>query len=313
MARLVVEARDSHRRLLGFYSIDCFPATIGRGYSNDVIIADPYVCANHLLVETVEQGWQVSDQSQLNGLHTEQGRQQNLQVNSGDELVIGKTHLRFFAADHPVSPARNLHEKLNILQALKGFSIAWLLVSLLVIMFAVNAYMSASREIHVERLIAGTLPIVAGVVVWASVWSLLAYIVRRRTYFYYFLTVSTVYVLLDFGLEILVNIVAFNILDDWLAHALSYFTGGLLLAALFYASMQRAFSIPQRRRLLLANGFSWGVVMAIVFVVYANQPEFNRNPEYPAELKVPLMRLAPLQPLDVFISDAEKMTNDFDD
>ncbi len=303
MAGLVVEARDSHRRLLGFYPVDHFPVTIGRGYDNDVILADPYVSASHLHVETAEQGWLVHDRD----------RQKNLHVGSGDELVIGKTHLRFFAADYPVPPARNLHEKLNILQALKVFSVAWLLLSVLVIMLALNDYMSASRDIQLEKYIAGTLPVVAGVLVWAGAWSLLAYIVRRRPYFYYFLAVSTVYVLLDIGLEILVNIAAYNLLNDRVADALSYFAGGLLLVVLFYASMHRAFVVSRRRKLVLANGFSWGLVAVFVFVAYANRPEFNRNPEYPAELKVPLVRMSPLQPLDLFLDDTEKMIDDFND
>jgi hypothetical protein len=75
--------------------------------------------------------------------------------------------------------------------------------------------------------------------------------------------------------------------------------------------MHQAFAVSARRKLLLANGFSWGLVLVFVFVSYANRPEFDHNPEYPAELKAPLVRVAPLESFEVFMNDTSNMLNDF--
>lgn len=312
MAQLVVEVRDAHRRVLGFYPVERFPLNIGRAYDNDIILADPHVCARHLQVDEAGDGWNARDLNSVNGMHDDGSHSAERPLNSGDEIVIGKTHLYFFAPDHPVAETRNLHEKTSLLEASRALAIGWALLSVLVLSFAVADYMSRTDAVQVEKLIAGALPVVVGVLIWTGGWSLLAYIVRRRMHFFYFLSIAVAYVLLDLLLETLVGFIAFNIASNWISEALSYFTGGILLVALFYASMRQAFAVSSRRSLLLANLFSWGLVAVIVFVVYANLPEFDRNPQYPAELKPPVLRVVDTEAFDVFMDNTAIMLQKFD-
>ena len=313
MARLVVEVRDAHRRLQGFYPIDHFPISIGRGYDNDIILADPHICARHLLVVDAEDdGWRARDLGSVNGIQGKADQAAEIAISSGDEIIIGKTHLRFFAPDHPVPKTRNVHDKTSLLEASRALAIVWALLSVLVLVFAVSDYMGRTEDVQVQKLIAGTLPVLAGVLIWSAGWSLLAYIVRHRMHFNYFLGVSVAYVVLDIVLEKIVGIVSFNIVNVWMAEALSYFTGGILLVALFYASMHQAFAVSRRRNLLLANLFSWGLVAVIVFVVYANKVEFDRNPQYPGELMPPVTRIAGLKTFDVFMNQTATMLQEFD-
>lgn len=311
MAELVVEVRDSHHRIQGFYPLRALPASIGRGYDNDIILDDPHVCARHLVIDGDESGWQVRDDDSVNGVQGNDGERADYHVSSGDEIVIGRTHLRFFAPDHPVDAARRLHDRSNILDGLLVMGGILGLLSVMMLVFAFNDYLTIEREVQVEKLIVGTLPVVVAVLIWAGGWSLLAYIVRRHLYFYYFLSISVVYVLLDLILEILIRLVAFNIINSWIIEALSYFTGGILLVGLFYASMRQAFVISTRRALSLANIFSWGLVAVFVFVAYANRAEFSRNPDYPAELKPPMVRVVPLQSFDRFMQNTESMLDEF--
>ena len=151
-------------------------------------------------------------------------------------------------------------DKLNLTELVKTTGIVWLLLSVLVVFaFASYDYLTTSEEVHIEKLIAGTLPIIGGVLLWAAIWSLLSYVVRRKLYFYVFLTITVVYVLIDLFLEWLLGIVAYNVINVFISEALSYFTGGLLLAAFFYASMHYALAISKRRKFMFANLFSLGI------------------------------------------------------
>lgn len=306
MAGLVVELRDAHRRLLGHHRAQQFPLSIGRGYDNDLIVADPHVDAHQLRIEPEQQGWLVTDI----GSGVNAGTQQSLI--SGDELVIGKTHLRLLALDHPVEETRPLRDT-SVLEIGKSIGLGLALVLALMFSYAFYEYMQISEELLPGKLIADTLPLVAGVMIWAGVWSLFAYIVRHHLYFHYFLAVTVAYVLIDLLLDVAVSFFAFNNSSLWLPDVLSYFTGGLLLVALFYASMHQAFVMSRRRKWVLANLFSWGLVAVIVFAVSANQPEFARNPEYPAELKPPGFRVTAAESFDAFMVEAEKLLNDFND
>ena len=303
MTALVVEIRDSHHRLQGYHQVDAFPLSIGRAYSNQIILSDPYVQAQHLVVNADEQGWRVNDVSGQLGKETRQ-------LASGDEIVVGRTYLRFFSPEHPVAPAKSLHAKASFMEALRVVSLTSLLLGLLMLGLAITDYMTATQEVFAGRLVAATLPILAGVIIWSAIWSLLAYIARRRLCFYYFLTVAVIYVLADLSFETLIDYFAFNIVSLWMSQALSYVTGGVLLVALFYASMHRAFAISQRRKFLLANLFSWGLVLVTLFVVSANRAEFNRNPEFPAELKPPFARIASVTSLENFMADTEAVIDE---
>ena len=232
-------------------------------------------------------------------------------IKSGDEVVIGKTHLRFMSSGHPVAPAKVLHDKINIIEAVRAMSFILVLLCLLIVAFAGYDYMSLSDEVHIDKLIASTLPVIGGVLMWAAIWSLLAFIARRKLYFYYFLTVSTIYVLADLVLELIIGIVSFNVINTLISEALSYFTGGLLLVAFFYASMHKAFAISKRRKFVLANLFSWGLVAVVLFVVYANKPEFSRKPEFPVELKPPFARVVSAESVGEFMAETDTMLKEF--
>ena len=57
MAQLIVEIHDTHRRLPAYRHITRFPLSIGRGYTNDIILNDPFVAAEHIVLEVAEDGW----------------------------------------------------------------------------------------------------------------------------------------------------------------------------------------------------------------------------------------------------------------
>lgn len=314
MAQLIIEVQDHSRGHRTYYPVADFPVTIGRGYGNNIILSDPHVCAEHLIVSKNENGgWLVKDLESMNGIqrHAEQQTNQDpIHLASGDYLVVGKTRLRFVSPEHPIEPAKVLHGKASFIAALRSLAIVWSLLTLLVSGYAMNEYLASSVEVHIEKLIADSLAVVGGVLIWSSLWALLAFIVQRKLNFHYLLAVSIVYVLFDTLLSNVIDYVAFNANSILVAEVLSYITAGVLLAGLFYASMRKCLMVSKKKNLLLANVFSWGVVVVIGFVVYANQSEFRQDPEYPAEIKPPFGRLAATQTLDEFLIETDrKFTN----
>ena len=308
---MIIEVEDHLRRNKAYYPVDKFPVSIGRGYGNDIILPDPHVCAEHLLVQQNEGGWLVEDLNTKNGI-TESANSRKLsqkQLVSGDSLTIGKTRLHFVSPDHPVEPARSLHDGTGVIEGFRSLAIIWGLLSVLVLGYALDEYLASSREVHIEKIVADSLAFVGGVIAWASAWALMAYIVRRRLYFYYFLSLTVGFVLLDTCLGNFNEYLAYNLNSTWFAEVLSYVTAGILLLGLFYASMQKALMITRRKNLLLANLFSWGFVAVIGFVVYANHPEFNHNPEYPGEVKPPFSRIVSVKSLDQFMAETENQFN----
>ena len=306
MAELIVEVQDDSRGNRHYYPVESFPVKIGRGYDNDIIVADPYVCPEHLIVDRDEQGWLVRDRESTNGIQNQQAS--IIRADSGDALIIGRTRIRLFTPDHPVKPARSLHEKHNIAGFFIGLGIICVVLMLLGAGYYVDLYLSTSGKIETDKLIAGSLPILGGVLIWAGLWSLLTYIVKRKLFFKFQLIASSIYILLTIISENMISYLEYNINSVMLVESLSYVSAGLLFAVLLYFNMKKALSLPEKRQWLMAHLFSWGLVGVSLFVVMANQPDFDSDPEYSAVLKPPFSRWAKSEDLDHFINDAKKIT-----
>ena len=98
MSRLVLEIL-SHSGDGGIMhrTLERFPATLGRGYHNDVILSDPHVSPNHLRFDHGAEGWTVTDLGSDNGLIVnDQVHRSTAQLASGDVVFThGATLARF--------------------------------------------------------------------------------------------------------------------------------------------------------------------------------------------------------------------------
>ena len=310
MAELIVEIHDAHRRMPAYRHIARFPLSIGRGYNNDIILNDPYVAAEHLVIDTAEHGWVLRQIDMTNPPHYRGSAlaQDTCEIHSGDELVLGKTLIRFFSPQHEVVPARKLHDTLaGFMEMTREFGVvsALLLVLWLAQMF--NEFLVTSENTPLQKLAANTLPVVGAALMWAMMWSLIAFVVRRKTDYLFFLSVTIFYFLADMVLESGIDYVAFNTRDVYLTELMSFIVGGVLMTLMFYVSMGRAMTLSTRRKLLLSNVFAWTLVAVIGFVMQANRPGFNPDPEYPAVLKPPFAQWAETHSMDNFLKESEKM------
>jgi hypothetical protein len=155
---------------------------IGRGYDNDVVIDDTYVAARHVRVFRDENGRLIAeDVGSRNGLFLDGDRSRHPRiVLDGERAIrIGHTLLRIRDAGHEVPGER---------EAPAGAS-AWPIaaaVALSVVILSLEALSIWSTEFGEPRLshyLLPTLYIVAAVVVWVAVWSLVARIISGRGHF----------------------------------------------------------------------------------------------------------------------------------
>ena len=106
-----IEILDSKGFVIDRVPIESFPIRIGRAYSNDVILADPYVCPVHLEVALNEHGQLTArDLGSINGLHpgnhagTGEKSLAVLELQTGRRFRIGHTQLRYCSIDQALPP-----------------------------------------------------------------------------------------------------------------------------------------------------------------------------------------------------------------
>lgn len=314
MAQLIVEIHDTHRRLPAYRHITRFPLSIGRGYTNDIILNDPFVAAEHIVLEVAEDGWLLRQVDVVNPpqLRGKPLLQNTHIIQSGDELLLGKTHMRFYKPAHAVAPVKKMHDSIAGFLETTGELLAvavLLLVLWLTQMF--SEYLIASEKISLQRIAANALPIVGVAILWAVLWSMIAFVVRRKTHYLFFLSITIVYFLADMVFENAIEYVAFNSRNILLPEVLSYLASGVLMVFMFYASMGRAMNLSARRQFLLSNIFSWTLIIVMGFVMQANRPAFIADPEYQAMLKPPFAQWAETQSMQTFLQESDKLFEDF--
>jgi hypothetical protein len=316
MAELIIESQGHMKRGARHYRVDSFPCAIGRGFGNTIILEDPFVAAEHIVIEKSDDGWRVRQLDQINAVQFrgKPVKETEFLLHSGDEIILGKTALRFYAPTHPVAPARKLHDARGGLTDI-GLSLL-MLCGLLIFLLAVlvtNEYFNISDDLRFHRLIADNLPVLASALVWSAFWSLLAYVVRRRTDYLYFMALFVLYLLLDVVAETVIDYLAFNVGNTWLPDLVSYTTGGVLLASLLYFNMGRAFNLSARRRVVIANMFAWVFVLVVGFFVYGNYEEFNPDPHFSTVLKPPGALMVEPQLAEDFLNDTTLLFDKPDD
>lgn len=315
MAELIVEIHDAHRRMPAYRHIARFPLSIGRGYNNDIILNDPFVAAEHLVIDQAENGWLLRQVDRVNPPHY-QGKplaQETCVIHSGDELVLGKTLMRFFSPHHAVVPIRKLHDTLaGFIETMRELVVISALLMVLWLAQMYSEFLVTSVTTPMQKLAADALPVVGAALLWAMIWSLIAFVVRRKTEYLFFLAVTIFYFLTDMLLQYGIDYIAFNTRDVFLPDLLSFIIGGVLMTLMFYVSMGRAMILSTRRKLLLSNVFAWTLVAVISFVMQANRPGFNPDPEYPAVLKPPFAQWAKTQSMDDFLQESANVLDQVD-
>lgn len=99
----------------GFYeglelSIDRDWLVIGRGRSADVVIAEPTISRAHAAVGYDEEGFFMQDLGSTNGTRVNGERHARVHLSDGDELLLGKLHLRVSLPGEKAAGARSSRE-----------------------------------------------------------------------------------------------------------------------------------------------------------------------------------------------------------
>lgn len=106
MERLAwIEILDRHGDVARRHPVMAWPVKVGRAYTNDLLLDDPYVAAHHLEIGAAEDGgYRIRDLGSLNGTLIAAGRGKTDTTISADDIVrIGQTQLRIRPPDYAVA------------------------------------------------------------------------------------------------------------------------------------------------------------------------------------------------------------------
>jgi hypothetical protein len=315
---IVVEVLDRGGRVAQRVQLAQLPATIGRGYANDVILDDPFADPAHArLVEGENGALVVEDLDSTNGLSAGEhaARERRLVLRPGATFRVGHTVLRVATTDTAVPPAlrdtrlgggSRARRAVHHWQAALALSVAGALLC------GLAFYQGSTDQAGGGDFVVGVLSSVLFVSLWAGGWALATRLRSGRGRFLAHVAVAWLALGVIVAAGILESWVRFFTADAPLADAA---TAAALLAgitALLYGHLAVATSQSRGRRLAI------GLIATVVVALLAVGLEQAGLSDEPGDIRVtmPLKPLAgrwiPAETPEAFLERAATLQQDVD-
>jgi len=269
--------------------------SIGRAFDNDLILPDHTVNPHHAIItEGDDQQLQLEDAQSLNGIRNKQHEciQGKVTLTSGDEYTFGKTRLRIYELDHPVTETVNINcidWAINHLGRAPAMIITFLL---LIGISVVESWLNVFSDIKWQSIAATIIIVPGAVVIVALFWALIGRIVKHEMHFRTQFTIVGLYLLASFSLEYINELFLFNSLHSLTSLMFAFVNNLALLAVLFWFNLYIATNQPKAQRWKVAGVISLVLISMTEYQDIIAKLEFSDTPIYIAEIKPPVMRVA---------------------
>lgn len=269
-------------------SIEAFPATLGRGYHNDIIIGDPHISAQHVRIEYDGKDFVIHDLESENGimLNDRHHKSGSAMLKSGDTVRIGRTAIRIFDPQHPVPPAQRLQRAHPVLQWLARPLTVWTSFLLAVAMAAGWKYLETWRADEVAEAVGGAgFGAIVIVLVWSALWAVAGRLVRHKSRFRSHVSLASLFILSMIIASSVQAYAGFLTNESAAATFTIYALNMALCIALLYGALTLATDMAARKKRVWCGFFTAGLLLAAVGFSQATKDRFDASPTYAATLK----------------------------
>jgi len=308
-----IEVLDGRGHVAERVAVQAPPVHLGRAYTNEIVLADPYVCPVHARLERDENGrWWVRDLNSVNGLRSGSNgaRVAALELRSGTEFRLGHTVLRFLKIDHPVAPTlADRERKIGV----PGSPRAAILAAATVFgLLGLESFLSATEYVTFAKIASEPSITLSMLLAWCGLWSLASRIVVGYFNFARHVVVASGAVVAFTSLSASAEWIQF-ILPAlpalWLA---GVFGSAAVLAALVYGHLGLASSMRRTSCLWASLGVSAATIGLSLVVDFAARSRFSNVMEYVGIVKPLDAAWLPANSVDQFIEASDKLKKDLD-
>ncbi len=311
METLIIQIGLKQGRNADIYRLRERELYVGRAYSNDIVLTDPYVAPQQLRiygfgVGNDELSWHINildatNPVLLNGEPVDSATQT---VQPGDSITVGRTTMRLYSDEHEVEPTRKLLVSRWLHTAAKN---AWIPVCLFALVCLIDSLLNYSfsntdgewKE-HGFSTLAG-MGLLLG---WAGFWSVVGRVLRHQPHFSYQLLVTTLIAAIGLAQTPIELFAEFLTDSTTIRTLIAYAIGTLLLAYLLHYNLFFATNI--KHTAVLALCFSAGMSLLVFLFSMSEENEFKSTPSYSSTLMPPVANPRTASSLDDYIESFTK-------
>ncbi|VAX01675.1 hypothetical protein MNBD_GAMMA22-2074 [hydrothermal vent metagenome] len=312
----IVEILDRFGKVRQRSRVDKYPFTIGRAYTNDIIIDDPYISPIHLQLDNnANDIFTVKDNNSENGLFSTAPLKQhdNLIIHNNLRVRIGHTDIRFRSLNYPIKETalqRSTPSKLSMLATnFYSFLFVWLFTGLFLLL---DEYLAETGKTSFKTIFFGVVAMYLLFSAWAGLWSIASKIITHRFYFTYHAVIVSLIIFALTIIEVLSENIefAFSLVDfSWwlLAITTLLFTVTLIYGHLSFSSTM------SKNKMFLAAFLSAGSINLVVHLThYLSKPEYSSQLVYSKTIKVPDFIMSNISSSNDFFASAVTLKDQVD-
>ncbi len=308
----VLEGDAVHTR----HRLERFPVTVGRGYTNDVILDDPKVSAAHARIERAEDGrLLLRDVGSTNGTFLVEPWTPlaELTLTSDTRVAVGDTVLRFRARGHVVADtwvgaAPEAHRK-RFFERPEVFPVA---LAAMVLLSVVSEYLDNYQKTDWGELSMALVVPLSAAFFWSGAWSLASRIARRQFHFRAHGAIGSLALLGLTVLPIVLSVLTFSLslgaVSRWV-HELGLL-GVLSWSLYWHLRYVTRWDGSRLKQVLVVLTVFFGA-MSQVDTLLGNE-QFSPDLAFDRTLLPPSLRVAPARSVDAFFEHAADLQKEVD-
>ena len=303
---IVVEILARDNQVLQHCVLQGDRITIGRAYSSDVRVDDPYVCAEHLQVHQDPDGqiW-IEDSTSINGTKINGKIANSGQVSENDVLTLGRTRIRIFNTARTIPATLMLSKLEEKLEWLSNPKICLTLFFGLCLLMSGGYYLSSINEFKLPAFFKFAATAIIAFSVWPFMFALLSKINKKeaRIISQFSLLWLTLIVVEIWGhVE---TLLAGNMGSVSTLSAVSLTSKILVFFAILWLSLFIGFHQSPRSRNRIAFSITAMVLLAMLMPRMFSKDDFNPRPQYNARVLPPFLIFNSSQSTERFIEQSD--------
>jgi hypothetical protein len=303
MAKFVIEIVHPIRFLKEYKTFEGPLVRVGRGFDNDLILGDPHVSPEHLVVRAADEGWMAETVDRENRMYVRKyGKvMDKALVNSGDEITIGRTRLRFFNPTHPVAATKLIVPTRGLLKKMGRPVNAVSLTLVCFLVFMCYVYLTSFDDISLLKLSSGAVGFLFLALLWAGIWAFVGRIIKHKTQFAAQLSLSVLFLAVLLPMMNVSEYLGYFLNSVWVEAVVGMGLLGALFAVFLVWNLGVATNVSLKRRIAVSAAISGVLISISVLLYFAFKDEFNPLPMYYATLKPPFFKIMEDQSVDQFL------------
>ncbi len=305
----VIEVLDRGGKVIQRADVDQNALTIGRGYGNDIILDDQYVCLEHVSVNVAEGELFVNDLDSINGISQNKyhfkGKQ--LKLSSNDSFRIGHTTLRYRSANTLLQPTKIDRHIRSSFWSLHNPTLVFLTALALIGFIIMEAISTQVEEVENVKVLADAIPALMTILSWSGLWALFGKLMIDR---FSFVTHLGIFSLANVGFYLCSIILGYICYAFGFDHIFStIFAISVTLISIWMLYTHFGYSTKMSFRSMLTTSIVLTLIGASFYILQTKvmESEFNYMPSYSVILKSPDYNFVEGDSLEKFFSDTKEL------